>query len=199
METSMAWADRVEAQRQHIENLYKIFDMGTKTDEEIFYDLCFCICAPQTTFKSNFAVNQVLQSRDFYNISGRILVAHDNFPVFKPRQKIEITQKIFDTICSDEYDGLSFLIRKGLIVGVPADERERDAAFLVEAEKMLSMLENMAEQKDREKFNEYLKHTHEMGTFQKVKMLNEITFSDPLPSSSQIDNNPTTEENDGRN
>lgn len=35
-----------------------------KTDEEIFYDLCFCICAPQTTFKSNsIAIGNLIAAR----------------------------------------------------------------------------------------------------------------------------------------
>lgn len=37
-----------------------------KTDENIFYDLCFCLCAPQTTFESNRAVLQDLVDADFY-------------------------------------------------------------------------------------------------------------------------------------
>lgn len=34
---------------------------------EIFYDMCFCICAPQTTFISNRKVIDELIRRDFYN------------------------------------------------------------------------------------------------------------------------------------
>lgn len=37
-----------------------------KTKEDIFYDLCFCICAPQTTFKSNIKVIQELKDYNFY-------------------------------------------------------------------------------------------------------------------------------------
>jgi N-glycosylase/DNA lyase len=39
-----------------------------KSLSEIFYDMCFCICAPQTTFKSNRKVIDELIRRDFYNI-----------------------------------------------------------------------------------------------------------------------------------
>lgn len=51
------------------EALKKVFaDFGrVKSDENIFYDLCFCICSPQTTFKSNHQVNDALYKRDFYN------------------------------------------------------------------------------------------------------------------------------------
>lgn len=39
-----------------------------KNRETIFYDLCFCICAPQTTFKNNFKVIQELKD---FNLYGR--------------------------------------------------------------------------------------------------------------------------------
>lgn len=38
-----------------------------KTKREVFYDLCFCICAPQTTFKNNTKVIKELKKRKFYN------------------------------------------------------------------------------------------------------------------------------------
>lgn len=38
-----------------------------KTDEEIFYELCFCICAPQTTFKNNIKVIEELKVHDLFN------------------------------------------------------------------------------------------------------------------------------------
>jgi len=37
-----------------------------KTYEEIFYDMCFCLCAPQTTFKSNRKVLNRLMKMSFY-------------------------------------------------------------------------------------------------------------------------------------
>ncbi len=37
-----------------------------KTKETIFYDLCFCLMAPQTTFKSNIKVIKELRKRKFY-------------------------------------------------------------------------------------------------------------------------------------
>lgn len=50
------------------EGLKKVFkDFGRKKlDEDIFYDLCFCILAPQTTFKSNTRVTNSLIKLDFY-------------------------------------------------------------------------------------------------------------------------------------
>lgn len=38
-----------------------------KTKRQIFYDLCFCLCAPQTTFKSNIKVINDLKKLDFYS------------------------------------------------------------------------------------------------------------------------------------
>jgi len=37
-----------------------------KQRRTIFYDLCFCICAPQTTFKSNVKVINELKKSEFY-------------------------------------------------------------------------------------------------------------------------------------
>ena len=37
-----------------------------KQKRTIFYDLCFCICAPQTTFKSNIKVINELRASNFY-------------------------------------------------------------------------------------------------------------------------------------
>jgi len=42
-------------------------DLGRKkTKKTVFYDLCFCLCAPQTTFKSNMKVIKELKKRKFY-------------------------------------------------------------------------------------------------------------------------------------
>lgn len=43
-----------------------------KTDEDIFYELCFCICAPQTTFKNNIQVIGKLRELDFYGYEDEI-------------------------------------------------------------------------------------------------------------------------------
>lgn len=53
--------DRLQAKR-----VIRMFDRNKKP-KEVFYDLCFCICAPQTTFKSNLKVNQSLKDFEFYN------------------------------------------------------------------------------------------------------------------------------------
>ncbi|OGM10638.1 hypothetical protein A2Z67_00080 [Candidatus Woesebacteria bacterium RBG_13_36_22] len=39
-----------------------------KTDEEVFYEMCFCICAPQTTFKNNIKVINELRELDYYHL-----------------------------------------------------------------------------------------------------------------------------------
>lgn len=38
-----------------------------KSAEHIFYDMCFCLCSPQTKFKNNRIVNARLIDRDFYH------------------------------------------------------------------------------------------------------------------------------------
>lgn len=53
-------------ERKGLKQTFKNFNRP-KTDEEIFYDLCFCICAPQTTFKNNRKVINLLIQWDFYN------------------------------------------------------------------------------------------------------------------------------------
>jgi N-glycosylase/DNA lyase len=55
-----------EEDRKNIYLVLKKFS-ETKSKENIFYDLCFAICAPQTTFKSNRKVIDELIRRDFYN------------------------------------------------------------------------------------------------------------------------------------
>lgn len=50
------------------EDLKKIFEnfKREKDPSSIFYDLCFCICAPQTTFKNNRKVIGELIRLNFY-------------------------------------------------------------------------------------------------------------------------------------
>jgi thermostable 8-oxoguanine DNA glycosylase len=38
-----------------------------KTEEDAFYELCFCLCSPQTTFAKNDKLNKELRKRDFFN------------------------------------------------------------------------------------------------------------------------------------
>lgn len=52
--------DKIEAGK-----VVKAFD-GEKTEEEIFYNLCFAILASQTTFKSNIKVTKQLTEIGFY-------------------------------------------------------------------------------------------------------------------------------------
>jgi N-glycosylase/DNA lyase len=54
--------DRIKA-KEVLERFQKV-----KKPKVVFYDLCFCICAPQTTFKSNLKVNAALQKYDFYDL-----------------------------------------------------------------------------------------------------------------------------------
>ena len=55
-----------------------------KTDEEIFYDLCFCICAPQTTFKSNIKVVNDLKTYGFYSTNSYAIKLAEMHDIVKP-------------------------------------------------------------------------------------------------------------------
>ena len=52
-----------------------------KSEEEIFYDLCFVLCSPQTKFDNNYKVNLELQKRDFYN---KDILEEDLKQILKP-------------------------------------------------------------------------------------------------------------------
>ena len=62
-------SDGLLVTEQERKGLKKVFlNFGKKkTEEEIFYNLCFCICAPQTKFHSNRTVNEELHKIDFYS------------------------------------------------------------------------------------------------------------------------------------
>lgn len=73
-----------------------------KDDEEIFYDMCFCLCAPQTTFKSNRIVLDRLIKMDFYRSNYRMptivkAVTEVRFKNNKARYLVE-AKKQFPTI-----------------------------------------------------------------------------------------------------
>jgi N-glycosylase/DNA lyase len=55
-------SDDIKNAREIFKNNFR----SIKTDEEIFYQLCFCICTPQTTFKNNTKVVAELKERNFY-------------------------------------------------------------------------------------------------------------------------------------
>jgi N-glycosylase/DNA lyase len=42
------------------------FDLSRKTDKDVFYDICFCLCAPQTKWRLNIEVQKKLREIDFY-------------------------------------------------------------------------------------------------------------------------------------
>ena len=76
--------------KQDREALNKVFENfgRKKTEEEIFYDLCFCLCAPQTTFKNNSKAIQNLKIIDFYNWNA-----------------LNKNEKTWDTIAEDHLKG----------------------------------------------------------------------------------------------
>jgi N-glycosylase/DNA lyase len=59
---------KINITQQDREGLSKIFENfgRKKTEEEIFYDLAFCLLAPQTKFQNNIKVIQKLKELDFY-------------------------------------------------------------------------------------------------------------------------------------
>lgn len=66
METGIGGKMRITVKdRKNLKNVFKNF-RRIKSSEEIFYDLCFCICSPQTTFKSNRKAIEKLTNWDFY-------------------------------------------------------------------------------------------------------------------------------------
>lgn len=52
--------------RQSLKKVLERFEQR-KSDRDIFYDLCFCICAPQTTYISNQKVIKCLIAASFYD------------------------------------------------------------------------------------------------------------------------------------
>jgi len=59
---------KINITKQDREGLSKVFENfgRKKTNEEVFYDLCFTILAPQTKFQNNIKVIQKLKELDFY-------------------------------------------------------------------------------------------------------------------------------------
>ena len=60
--------DRDMARAVFINNFH-----SNKSDEDIFYEMCFCICAPQTTFKNNYKVITELRRIDYYHFTSHQL------------------------------------------------------------------------------------------------------------------------------
>jgi len=51
-----------------LKHIFIAFDKY-KNEEEIFYDLCFFICSPQTCFKNVLKLVAMLRTMDFYNLA----------------------------------------------------------------------------------------------------------------------------------
>jgi len=56
-----------DKEKQGLKETFKHFGRK-KNVEEVFYDLCFCICAPQTKFINNRKVIDILIDKEFYYI-----------------------------------------------------------------------------------------------------------------------------------
>lgn len=53
---------------KQLRNAARRFNADFKANMEVFYDLCFCICAPQTTFTANRQVNDTLRASGFFSV-----------------------------------------------------------------------------------------------------------------------------------
>ncbi len=60
--------DREMAHKVFVDNFHL-----NKTDEDIFYELIFCICVPQTTFKNTIKVIDKLREIDYYHFTDNKL------------------------------------------------------------------------------------------------------------------------------
>jgi len=100
-----------------VENIRKVIKqqfLVDKSGEHIFYDMCFCLCAPQTTFKSNRLVNARLVERDFYHkpipleqleeVCTEVRFKRNKARnLFEAREKYsDIVNRMFDPIYSSE-------------------------------------------------------------------------------------------------
>lgn len=73
---------RVPLTKHHLVRLRKVFSNTkilevlwklnqnfsvVRSDEQVFYELCFCLCSPQVKFSTNRITNQLLQEAQFYS------------------------------------------------------------------------------------------------------------------------------------
>jgi len=118
-------------EREGLKATFKNFGKP-KTKVEIFYDLCFCITAPQTTFKNNRKVIDRLQDIGFYYLARDIgnfemeffldILKPVRFYNQKAKYLIEMKRKfdiIYDIVICNEcsaYDKREYLVKevKGL-------------------------------------------------------------------------------------
>jgi len=116
-----------------------------KTDEEIFYSLCFCLMAPQTTFKANTKVINNLKEIDFYrqnyslkNKSFLELIKPARFYNNKARYLIEAKKKFPEIIEKiDQWikiyqrdDLMSIGVRDWLVINVKGLGMKASSHFL---------------------------------------------------------------------
>lgn len=59
--------DLTEQDRSDINRVLVRFYLNRLSPAKIFYNLCFCLCSPQTTFERNFVSINRLESIDFFN------------------------------------------------------------------------------------------------------------------------------------
>jgi len=97
--------------------------MLPKTDEDIFYELLFTICSPQTTFRNNSKVNDWLRTIDYYNKGLPIKNLRDvlkpvRFYNNKAKWVAEAKQKFPEILNSVKYWSKDAHLRKMLVKDV---------------------------------------------------------------------------------
>ena len=91
-----------EDENYALKQIFAIFDKP-KTEEEVFYALCFCICVSQTSQYSTLIVVAMLKNIDFYNLSFEeyMLMPLLKGRTFSPKNKVKrllSAKKDFDLI-----------------------------------------------------------------------------------------------------
>ena len=107
--------------KKHLKKVLSKFSKK-KTNDEIFYNICFCICAPQTTFASNLKVINELISRDFYNKKIDILLLKDIVRPVRFLRKADfitvVKNQLFDIIDLVNNDDGSKIKREWLVSNI---------------------------------------------------------------------------------
>jgi N-glycosylase/DNA lyase len=74
-----------------------------KSDEEIFYELCFCICAPQTTFTNNTRLNNILIEKNLFKRNYTFGQLKEDFKLvrfyYKAKFVLEAKKNFAEIIC----------------------------------------------------------------------------------------------------
>ncbi len=104
----------------------RLAEFATVPEEDYFYELCFCVCTPQSKARSAYAVEQKLRASDFQNKpydptpllrdpehyirfhnqkAARLLYAREFFPVIKEKLDSEETPEEKRLWLADNFKG----------------------------------------------------------------------------------------------